>query len=1016
MNRRHLTLLALFLLLSPWAIATDDPESIWESIQDSTLDISLAVGVSAVNIDLGAGSLELHSGVLIPANKIAGRSTEVVFIGEAEFLMNPGDDLESDQLELFAGRREMNVAVQQAVLVIPREETIRSLIARDAVTLETETQSQAESVYADWVKGAVRRGFGSDSAQFRSLAGDRLYDGFFLAWCSTEELGDFYYALNPGEAEQVVLGQFVPVELDDREAHRLDKAIRRGQREGRYSRLRIDDLGDWDTWISTSLQDSSGAPLPGGAGFESEHYTLDVTVEPGEEKISGSATILVRAEWGGSRILSFAANDEIKFKAVKDADGNALPWIHADDGLLVILPEALEAGSTTEIGIEFGGKVLGELEKGIYVLLDTYSWYPRIGDFDRATYDVTLRWPQRHELLASGRVVDSGSEGKLRWERRELEIPTIAFSFEIGAFDIQTVTAGDVVITVAFSKTTGGSRKGAKQEVLEHLPKALTFFEEKFGDYPLDYMTVVTVPRGFSQGFLGFVTLTHALISNRILFVNETQVTELVAHELSHQWWGNKVGWVGYRDQWLSESLADFSSMLYAADQAERKSVYLSGQARAWRRTLNRKILDGRTLESLGPVVMGQRLGSSKSSGAYQAIVYQKGSVILNMLAQSLGTEPFSNMLKELANAVNNRVIDTRTFLKSIERMSGATLDAYSQRFVYGTGIPEVYYRYEFLEQDDGSWTIEGEARQVTSGRFDYTLEKTDRGTWNVVREHTESLDIEQSAIAAPFQVALAAKRDEKIEAEGLAGWETTTQKGLGGRLVLSGDVSEFVIPIKDRPTQFWFDQRGEVLANFFSEQREPKRMLRHRARELAAVGRFEEAEELYRKALAAPLYSESVENPPKQKEIDRRTRSQDALIHLGLARMYVDVGRDPDAATELAVVGSILKGFQKGFYKTNRMILRSRLAIRAGDYETVYREMEKLIYLRFPFRYDDTMGASSRRRKFSSRGRRRLNGLGYALFAVAAFETGHPEIARQSAKAATKRGAVMASLDELLR
>jgi tetratricopeptide (TPR) repeat protein len=384
------------------------------------------------------------------------------------------------------------------------------------------------------------------------------------------------------------------------------------------------------------------------------------------------------------------------------------------------------------------------------------------------------------------------------------------------------------------------------------------------------------------------------------------------------------------------------------------------------------------------------------------------------MLAQALGPEPFAEMLKSLANKVNNRVIDTRTFFNSIEHMSGANLEQFERRFVYGTGIPEVYYTYKFVEQDDGTWTIVGEARQVTPGRFDYVLQKTDGVTWHVARKHTADVDVEQSAIAVPFQIALAARKDEHSEVA-WAGGKTTTQRGLGGRLVLQGERTEFSIPIPERPEKFWFDQRGEVLVSMYSELEEPKRMLRYRAIELANAKRFGEAEELYRKALGAPLYSEAAKDPPSKKDIERNSKTQDALIHIALTRMYIDMERDAEASTELGRADALLVGRQKNYYEISRMVLHCHLAVRAGDYQTAYRDMEKSVYLKFPFRYQDSMGASSRRRKFGSRGRFRLDGLGYALFAVAAHETGKPEVARQAAKEATKRGAIMTPLEELL-
>jgi len=73
-------------------------------------------------------------------------------------------------------------------------------------------------------------------------------------------------------------------------------------------------------------------------------------------------------------------------------------------------------------------------------------------------------------------------------------------------------------------------------------------------------------------------------------------------------------------------------------------------------------------------------------------------------------------MLGELARAVANRTIDTGTFIMALERMSGQDLAPFVDQFVYGTGIPDVYYKYT-VEPKDGSdaWVIRGTARQVAS-------------------------------------------------------------------------------------------------------------------------------------------------------------------------------------------------------------------------------------------------------------------------------------------------------------
>jgi hypothetical protein len=707
---------------------------------------------------------------------------------------------------------------------------------------------------------------------------------------------------------------------------------------------------------------------------------------------------------------------------IRSGDGQPMSWFRSGSQLFVVLPEPTRRGETLEIEVEYAGKGLVALVKGTtYALATTHAWYPRVGDVGRATYDVTLRWPRKHELLASGRVVDSGEESGMRRERRALDVRSFAFSFEIGSYDIRTEKVGHVDVTIGFAKGGGALDKGVKDEVFATLREALPFYEETFGDYPLDHLTVATVPRGFSQGFLGFLTLSHYLVGRSgggyAMYdssyedygeYREEYRTETLAHELSHQWWGNKVGWNNYRDQWLSEALADFSASIFVAHEADRKSVYLARRSKNWHSALRRRTSAGRMLESLGPVVMGTRLNSSFGSG-YIPLVYDKGSVIFVMLSQLIGEEPLAQMLKILADRVNHQVIDTDTFIAAIEKMSSLSLETFANQFVYGTGIPEIYYNYEFLPQDDGTWLISGEARQVSASHFKYILDKSDSGTWFVSRRRDEQAEASASAFIVPFQVALADAEDSVSKGHH-AGIKTTTAKGLGGKLLIRGELSEFSVRIPREPSDFWLDQRGQVLAEFYSEKHQPKRMLRYRAVELASAGRLEEAEALFLRALGAPLVPEDEldDTDLSKKEIERKSRLQDCLSQIGLARIYLEQERDADARLALDRAEGMLTGLDKSYYRSIRQEVRCHLDIRRGEYENAYDVLSKWLRLDIPVREGDSAADAMRRSKFNSRGRRWGDGLDYAMLAVAAFETGHEDVAREAMKEAEDRGAEM--------
>ncbi len=210
-----------------------------------------------------------------------------------------------------------------------------------------------------------------------------------------------------------------------------------------------------------------------------------------------------------------------------------------------------------------------------------------------------------------------------------------------------------------------------------------------FGPYPLDELTVVTVPRSYSQATLGFVTLSSLMMYDlevlNLIFRQEDRRT-VIAHEVAHQWWAHQVGWSSYRDQWISEAVANYAALLFARNRLDWKDRYGLGPTAGWQEALSSTTSDGRTIESIGPVVLGERLFSSRSGDAYEPIVYRKGAVILDMLARTLGEENFPKVLRQIVKAAGNRPISTGDFLTIMEKVTSVDLDWFAKQYVYGTG------------------------------------------------------------------------------------------------------------------------------------------------------------------------------------------------------------------------------------------------------------------------------------------------------------------------------------------
>ena len=93
----------------------------------------------------------------------------------------------------------------------------------------------------------------------------------------------------------------------------------------------------------------------------------------------------------------------------------------------------------------------------------------------------------------------------------------------------------------------------------------------------------------------------------------------------------------GYRDEWLMESLANYSALLLLEKNKGVKAV--EAVLDDYRDQLLAKSDTGRSVESSGPINWGFRLQSSLSPEAWRIVTYQKGTWIMHMLRRRLGDD-----------------------------------------------------------------------------------------------------------------------------------------------------------------------------------------------------------------------------------------------------------------------------------------------------------------------------------------------------------------------------------------
>ncbi|ANM29692.1 hypothetical protein ABI59_09030 [Acidobacteria bacterium Mor1] len=905
----------------------------YRSIRDASPQLEAARIADGLTLPLGNARLDILRGHLfqVPATD---SSMELLFLGEARLRLQTADPVEAGQLALFTGDEALDETISQAALVVGDREVLERLRALEQQPSPGKLAATAAELFARWRDSPERRRIDATGGMLLNAtrangAESDPRPAFTAAWLGSPRLGPFVLSVDPLAHEQVKIEHFTPLLApSEKERRAREREIESRQRKGHMLGVGLGDLGQWSTWYSAALAGGDGTPAPGSSGYESIHYSLDTQIDNNFRDLAGEATIRLRALPGVGRVVRLQASADLIYDSIRDGAGNALFHRKARNHTQVFLEKAPAPGQTLELQAAFHGAML-DRDQGILFLRDTVHWYPHAGDIDRATYDARFEWPRKLQLVASGEVVEQGeAPGRRRWQLRKLDRPSAAFSFEIGDFVIDTLQVGHIEVELAFNRKGARIPEKIREDFHDSLRTSLTLYEEQFGPYPLDRLTVVTAARSFSQGLLGFVTLSRSLLEDFGTFQVLSGVQDrgsVVAHEIAHQWWGNVIGWRSYRDEWISEAMANYAAMLWGRSVAQDPRMF-SGPIRDWQSILTELTPDGRPVESLGPLTLGRRLNSRLWPTAYGAVVYKKGAVVLNTLSQFVGEEQFLKSLRDLTANRAFESISTEDFIAHLEAHTGIDLEPFAERMIYGTGLPEVYYSYEFVEEPGGAWRVVGTAEQQAPYRYAVRAVPLDDGRYDMRREMV-SQEAASVPVIAPVEVVVDAGGDGESR--------------VAGKLVMSDPVYRFDLPLDHPPRSFWLDRERAVFGRFYSAEQSPKRTALRRAQSLLAEGDNAAAEELFRSVFEQPVHPGAPKTNLEAQVLWLEGRILDAGAHTNLAWLYLDQGRIDEAGEALQAAEEQISFGGRRRYRSRLSTINTMLDWRSGTSPRARRAMQ---------------------------------------------------------------------------
>lgn len=223
------------------------------------------------------------------------------------------------------------------------------------------------------------------------------------------------------------------------------------------------------------------------------------------------------------------------------------------------------------------------------------------------------------------------------------------------------------------------------QKVFGKLPEVVDAYEDLFGDYPFEMIGYVLTPIGSMESQM-MINLDENIIN--IAAQNPDTFNLTIAHELSHQWFGNSVTPYDFRDAYLNESWATYCESLLL-EKLFDKNAYLAEQEKK----SNSYIKQIAPYEGYLSLYDFSRKSPSSN---YPTTIYYKGAVVLGMLrhlmAEGKNDKVFFDFIKDYLRTYKNSNVSTLDFLKMVLKYHQDTLavNRFFDSWIYRIGYPKL--------------------------------------------------------------------------------------------------------------------------------------------------------------------------------------------------------------------------------------------------------------------------------------------------------------------------------------
>jgi aminopeptidase N len=468
------------------------------------------------------------------------------------------------------------------------------------------------------------------------------------------------------------------------------------------SSLQLQDIAATEMKIASKKM--SLVANPNTKNYDITYHKLEFTVDPANYYISGKVTTTFTALSDLSTVTFDLTNKLTVSKVIKD--GLPLTFTqNANNELVITLPSELNSGASATVTISYSGAPAKGEEAFttsthndspvLYTISEPYGardWWPCKQDLNDKidAIDVYITAPSEYVSVSNGveptAPVIYGSV-KTTHFHHGYPIPAYLIAIAVTNYSVYNQTGGTApnqypIINYVYPETL----VYAKTQ-LDQTPLILNLFERLFEIYPFHTEKYGHAQFGWSGG------MEHTTVSFMYNFDRS-----LIAHEMAHQWFGDKITCGSWKDIWLNEGFATYVAAL-VIENFDGQAAFVNEKA---------KMINNITSQTNGALYLTDAELTDTNRIFSLRLTYNKGAMVLNMLRFKMGDALFFQGVKNYLKDINlaYKYAKTPDLQAHFEAVYGSSLTEFFNDWVYNQGYPIYTISAQNLEGGLAKFTI----------------------------------------------------------------------------------------------------------------------------------------------------------------------------------------------------------------------------------------------------------------------------------------------------------------------